>query len=335
MAINGKLLARARDALERRRAENEDSLETRRAEVYARLPALRDIQREQSRLAIDVSLSALEKRENIAAALDRARSRAAELEERRAKLLAAAGYPADFIDEKPLCPLCGDRGYAGGQICACLMELYNIELKKDLSSLPGAGDESFERFDLSLYPDARPGGEGSSPRERMRVNLDICRNYAKKFGPKSVNLLFQGGTGLGKTYLSVCIARDVAPRGFSVVYDTAVSALGQFETQRFGRGGGENLDAADRIRRYMECDLLILDDLGTEMPGVFSASAVYTLLNTRLVAGKQMVISTNLDYGELKKRYTPQIVSRLEGEFLNLSFAGADIRVIRRERGLA
>ena len=335
MAINGKLLARARDSLERRREEKRQSLEDRRSEAYTRLPAVRDIERELNRLVIGVSLSALKKGENVSAALDNARTQAAELEARRGTLLMSAGYPADFIDGKPLCPLCGDSGFMGGEICACLMELYQDELKKDLSSLPGAGDESFANFDLTLYPAKRPGETGSSPRERMGVNLDICRNYTETFGSDSVNLLFQGGTGLGKTYLSVCIARAVATKGFSVVYDTAVSALGRFEAQRFTRGSEGSLEADQQIRRYMECDLLILDDLGTEMPGGFSASAVYTLLNTRLVAGKQMVISTNLDYDELRRRYTPQIVSRLEGEFLNLSFAGSDIRILKKERGLA
>ena len=335
MAMNGKLLARARNVLEQRRIGNEQALEARRTEIYALLPTVREIERDLNRLLIGISLSALQRGENISAALDSVRVRASDLEARRAKLLLSAGYPADYIDEKPICSLCGDSGFVNGQVCACLTELYENELKKDLSSLPGAGDESFDNFDLTYYSAERRGEKGRSPRERMRVNLDICRDYARTFHSKSVNLLFQGDTGLGKTYLSVCIARAVATKGFSVVYDTAVSALGRFEAQRFGRDSGESFEAADQIRRYMECDLLLLDDLGTEMPGGFSASAVYTLLNTRLVAGKPMVISTNLDYDELRRRYTPQIVSRLEGEFLNLSFAGSDIRLQKKERGLA
>jgi len=335
MAYNGKLLARARDRLEQKRALNEAEFQARRTEVYARLPTVRELERELSGLVIGVCLSALQNGEKVTAALDSARSRASDLEARRAKLLLGAGYPADCIDEKPACPLCGDSGYVSGRVCACLDRLYGEELALDLSRLPGAGSERFDRFDLSYYSSLREPLSGASPRECMETVLSVCRSYAERFGRGSVNLLFQGGTGLGKTYLSVCIARAVATKGFSVVYDTAVSALGRFEAQRFGRGSEGSFEADQQIRRYMDCDLLILDDLGTEMPGGFSASAVYTLLNTRLVTGKQMVISTNLDYEELRRRYTPQIVSRLEGEFLNLSFVGSDIRVLKKERGLA
>jgi len=138
----------------------------------------------------------------------------------------------------------------------------------------------------------------------------ICLDYAECFGNKSENLLFQGGTGLGKTFLAACIARVVARRGFSVVYDTAVSALVTFEAEKFGKDGA----SPEQVRRLTECDLLILDDLGTELTSSFALSALYTLINSRLTSKKKTIITTNLSYDELRRRYTAQICSRLDLE---------------------
>lgn len=334
MQLNGKLLARARSALGAQKIENEQMLRERRSEVFARIPGVRETERKLSRLMINVSLGALDGEKDVLQAVAEAQAKCAELEAQLKKQLSDAGYPEDCIDEKYSCPGCSDTGYIGGKICDCLKELYDLELARDLSSLPGYGDECFENFDLSYYSSVRSAGGGYSPREGMETVYSACKEYSGNFGKNSVNLLFQGNTGLGKTYLSVCIARRVAASGYSVMYDTAVGVLAQFETQRFSRNTEGSFDADEQIRRYIDCDLLIIDDLGTEMPGSFTASALYTLLNTRLISGKKMVVSTNLCFDELAKRYTPQIVSRLEGEFLNLAFSGEDIRAIKKEQGL-
>ena len=158
----------------------------------------------------------------------------------------------------------------------------------------------------------------------MEKNFQICRKYAYTFTEKSGNLLFNGGTGLGKTFLSACIARTVAERGYSVVYESAGHLFAKMEQAKFG--GDE--EAKEEIKKYSACDLLIIDDLGTEMPGQFVNSVLYNLVNDRLLAGKPMVISTNLNMMEdLPKRYAPQVVSRLQGSFKQLAFVGEDIRV--------
>ena len=149
------------------------------------------------------------------------------------------------------------------------------------------------------------------------------------FSLNAGNLLFIGGTGLGKTFLSACIARAVADRGYSVVYETAGHLFSKLEQAKFG--GSE--EARREIAKYNTCDLLILDDLGTEMPGQFVTAALYGLLNDRLLANKPMVISTNLNVDELTRRYSPQIASRLHGSFNRLTFVGEDIRVLKN-RGL-
>ena len=201
-------------------------------------------------------------------------------------------------------------------------------LFRSLGTLLQHGDESFERFDLNYY-DAAPAG-GVSPRETMTMVFEACRKFADNFPAVSANLLFQGGTGLGKTYLSACIARVVAGKGFSVCYDSAAAALEAFEVQKFSRDQEAGEAASARVRRMLGCDLMILDDLGTEMISSISLSALYTLLNTRLVNGKKIIIITNCSDEELLKKYTPQICSRIKGEFLRLPFVGRDIRLIRK-----
>lgn len=252
----------------------------------------------------------------------------------RAELLASAGLPADYTDEIYSCPICRDTGLDGTELCSCLKKLYKRELTQELSGLLHGGQESFESFDLGWY-DALPDPcTGESPRECMALVLETCREYAKNFGPGSPNLIFMGGPGLGKTFLSACIARVVAERGFSVAYESASAALGAFEAQRFSRDTAEGESAASRVREYLGCDLMILDDLGTEMVTSFSVSALYQLVNTRLGAGRQTIISTNAGFDELARKYGPQIMSRLEGEYLLLPFSGRDIRLLRKERGI-
>ena len=157
----------------------------------------------------------------------------------------------------------------------------------------------------------------------MEKTFNTCRKYAYTFTERSGNLLFSGDTGLGKTFLSACIARTVADRGYSVVYESAGHLFAKMEQAKFD--GDE--EAREEIKKYGACDLLIIDDLGTEMPGQFVTSALYNLVNDRLLAGKPMIISTNLNSEDLGKRYSPQIASRLRGSFTRVAFLGEDIRV--------
>jgi DNA replication protein DnaC len=162
----------------------------------------------------------------------------------------------------------------------------------------------------------------------MEKTFQLCRRYAFEFSERADNLLFSGGTGLGKTFLSACIARTVADRGYSVVYESAGHLFAKLERAKFF--GDE--EAREDIKKYTMCDLLIIDDLGTEMPGQFVNSALYNLVNDRLLAGKPMIISTNLNVEDMSRRYSPQIASRLHGNFTRLTFVGEDIRVLKNRR---
>ena len=194
-------------------------------------------------------------------------------------------------------------------------------------------EQSFDTFRLDYYSPLPWPGRDISPRENMEMVYEICLNYAQKFGRFYFNNLFLSGPpGLGKTFLSACIARTVSENGFSVVYDTAVNIFTQFEAQKFSRDMDDTRQARDETRRYLSCDLLILDDLGSEMTTPFVQSALYTLINSRLTADRRTVISSNLSMEDVRRRYAPQIASRLEGEYRVLPFFGEDIRLLRKQR---
>ena len=330
MAYDGKLLARARTRLEQQRQDNRAEQQRRLNEVYARVPAVAEIDAALRGQMADLVRLTITRGPDMQQQIARLRDANLDLQMRRAERMVEAGFPMDYLDEIVSCPRCRDTGVYEGAPCDCLRKLYNQELTKELGVLLQSGDECFANFDLGLYSDAYDPALGGSPRQAMEIVYTGCKSFADSFPQVAANLLLQGGTGLGKTYLSACIARAVAEKGYSVCYDSAAAALSTFERQKFGRD--EAQEAADaRVRQMLDCDLMILDDLGTEMVTPMSLSALYTLLNTRLVNGRKIIISTNCPDQELQRRYTPQICSRLQGEFLCLPFAGSDIRLLKKK----
>lgn len=331
MNYDGKLLARAREKIDAQREKNQLEHQLRTERIYREIPAIREIDQQMRAQMTELVRLTLAKPADLSVSLDALREKNLDLQMHRAELLTEHGYPVDYLDEIVSCSSCGDTGMVKGQICDCLKKLYNRELTDQLSSLLRDGQECFESFDLSLYPDTPDPISGFSARDNMREVYNGCRKYALSFPDVSVNLLLRGPTGLGKTFLSACIARSVAEKGFSVCYESTAAALEAFERQKFSRDIQDQEAASSRVRQMLSCDLMLLDDLGTEMVTPLSLSALYTLLNTRLSRGLRTVISTNCSNDELQRRYTPQICSRLQGEFLELPFTGNDIRLLRRK----
>jgi len=322
MGYSMEVMQRARARLAAAKADRESENQQHLAEGYARVPRLREIDR-QLRLTMAMAAQAVfASGGDVQAALEEAKNKNLALQRER-EALVAMYFEEGYLDDSPICDRCGGSGYVGSTMCECLAELCRQEQKKELTLL-SAGKESFAQFRLDYYPDRYDPKMGASPRAIMEQNFKTCRNYALQFSMNAGNLLFNGGTGLGKTFLSACIARAVADRGYSVVYESAGHLFTKLERAKFS--GDEN--AREEVKKYNACDLLIIDDLGTEMPGQFTTAALYSLLNDRLLAGKPMIISTNLNVmEELPRRYSPQIVSRLQGNFRLLPFVGEDIRV--------
>ena len=244
------------------------------------------------------------------------RARNRELQRRRTQLLRGLGYEPDVLDPVPACPLCGDTGWADGRMCRCLKELCAQEQLRALTALLNLTDEQdFDRLRLDIYSDLPWQGQSRSPRENMKRVVMVCEGFAKQFPNYPLkNLLLSGGTGLGKTFLSGCIAREV-------------SLFAAFEARRFSRDAGEGRQARDDARRYLGCDLLILDDLGSELTSPLAQSSLYEVVNSRLQAGRHTIISTNLSMEHIAARYTPQIASRIGGLYRELTFYGDDLRL--------
>ena len=323
MAYSKEIVRRARQRLAEAKADRESENQAHLMQAYEQLPRLREIDVQLRRTMAVAAQTAFTKGIDVQSVMEEVKQQNLQLQQERARLV-QLHFEEGFLDEAPICDRCGGTGYMGSQMCECLAELCRQEQKKELTLLSG-GKESFSQFRLDYYPDRVDPKLGVSPRAIMERNLRTCRTYTATFSPNSGNLLFNGGTGLGKTFLSACIARGVADKGFSVIYETATHLFNKLEQAKFNPSEESRQEAA----KFTACDLLIVDDLGTEMPGQFVTAALYSLLNDRLLAGKPMIISTNLNVDEIHRRYSPQIASRLQGSFHQLIFLGDDIRIIK------
>ncbi|MBO7185191.1 MAG: ATP-binding protein [Oscillospiraceae bacterium] len=323
MAYSAEVVARARARLAQDREDRASENRRHLAHAYEVVPRLREIDIQLRATMAMAAQAAFAQGEDPQEILQQAQRKNLLLQQERAEL-AALHFEEGYLDDSPVCDRCGGNGYIGSTMCECLRELCSQEQKRELTLLSG-GRESFGQFKLEYYPDAVDSRYGASSRMIMERNFRTCKNYALHFSKESGNLLFVGGTGLGKTFLSACIARAVADRGYSVAYETASRLFTKLEQARFN-SSEETRREADKL---MQCDLLIIDDLGTELPGQFVTAALYSLMNDRILAGKPMVISTNLNVDEAARRYSPQIASRLHGNFTRLTFVGEDIRVLK------
>ena len=323
MQFAKEVVTRARAILASQQADRESRNAARKQEAYARLPQLNTIDMQLRATMSEAALAVFTQGGDAVAAMEQVKQKNLSLQEQR-KALIAQTFGPDWQEEEPACAHCGGSGYVGSNMCSCLKEICLQEQRKELGQLFG-GNASFENFRLDYYSDALLSKIHASPRTLMERNLDNCIRYARSFSMDSGNLMLSGGTGLGKTHLASAIGRAVGEQGYGVCYETAISLFSKLEKAKF-------LPSADTLReaeRLETCDLLIIDDLGTEMPGQFVTAALYGLLNQRLLAGKPMLITTNLNVDEAAQRYSPQIASRLHGDFARLQFVGTDIRVLK------
>ena len=321
MGYSMEVVRRARERLAQARSDRERENREHLALAYEQQPRLREIDRQLRMTMAGAARAAFAGGEALKL-MEQAKAENLALQREREQIVKSS-FEEGFLDETPICPVCSGTGYVGSTMCDCLAELCRQEQKKELTFL-SAGRESFDQFRLDYYSD-KPTAAGFVPRTIMDKTYQTCRRYAFGFHPKAGNLLFSGNTGLGKTFLSACIARAVADQGYSVVYESAGKLFQTLEKARF-EAKDENRRAA---AKYNECDLLIVDDLGTELPGQFVTAALYSLINDRLLESRPTIISTNLSEEELVRRYNPQIASRLRGSYRRVAFVGDDIRLLK------
>ena len=322
MPYNPQNYRRIRQEYETKYLRAREDAERRRREVELLIPEVRDIHRALSGVGLDIMKVSLEHGDNEQArneAIAALRQKNEALLQKRAQLLLSAGFPTDYTELRYECTACSDTGFLDdSSMCECMRR------KLRLAGYESSGlgnllrEQSFDNYSLDYFKN------DERSYRTMRAVLRMLRDWADSFSPKSDNLLLVGGTGLGKTHLSTAIAKTVLDAGHDVLYTTAVGMLAAFEAERFGNASGPS-DESD-VNRYYNVDLLIIDDLGTEVSNQFTVSTLYNVINTRLNLRRPTIISTNLMQEELRRRYWDRITSRLFGEYRTLIFLGTDVR---------
>ena len=295
---------------DKQRAEAEAKADKRTRELHRDLPALEELDRQLAACGPALVKVMMSKDRQ---ALEKLEAENLSLQEKRRKLLTENGYRPDEDEPPYTCPACRDSGYMGQKLCDCVRKRLAVDLYTSTGLGKGLLGKTFDNFSLHYYI-----GED---RQHMETVLSICRSYAEKFDENAKPLLFLGKTGLGKTHLSAAIAMTVAKKGYDVLYETAQKLFDRYEASRFGR------DNSGMTERYESCDLLLIDDLGTECASQYTSATFFNLINTRLLNGRPILINTNLNRPQLEKAYGERVLSRLLGDFRVLRFVGTDVRM--------
>lgn len=302
------------------REKEQNELKERKNKIYKQIPKIKEIENKIAKLSIELSINILNRLDDREKYLKTLKDNITDLRIKKTELLVLNGYPLDYLDMHYRCPKCQDTGFIGTQRCSCykhyLVRIYykNSDLKDILIK------NNFNNFRIDLYSNRRTEDEIKSPRKNMEEILCKVKNYLSNFDNIDTNLLFYGGSGTGKTFLSNCIAKELLDKGHFVVYRTAKELMENLKECRFGENSNlENL--------ILKCDLLIIDDLGTEQITDFCRSELFNLINWKILKNKKMLVSTNLSIEQLSKHYSERITSRLFGNFELYKFYGDDIRV--------
>lgn len=303
------------------RKEAQNNADRKREMFYSRFPRAKVLENKISLTAIRAAKAVI-RGADVKKELEELREKNLELRNELTSLLKSVNLPDNYLDTLYRCSKCSDQGFIDGIMCKCMSDLLKKEAYDRLNRESPLSLCTFESFSLDFYSDipAREGGQ--SPRRRMSLILDYCRGHAKKFGSGSPGLLMRGSTGLGKTHLSLAIANEVIKKGFGVIYVSTQNMATRLEKEKF-RGIGMDVNSEELL---IGCELLIIDDLGTEFSTNFSNAAIYNIVNSRIMKGNPTIISTNLSMKELERSYTERMVSRIIGNNIQLEFFGTDIR---------
>jgi len=316
------------------RSQAEALLEERRADLYRRFPRVAEVDAQLSAIGLSLAKLALSKD---AHGIENARVNSEALKKEKAAILAMGGVPEDYLTAKYNCMTCNDTGHKPsepGKIperCGCLRQKL-VEAYYALSNIKGIlNEENFDTFDSRCFSPKIVEAEGLSPLTNMQAIYRMASDFVHDFKTKFDNLLLYGRTGLGKTFICHCIAKDLLDAGHTVLYLTAPRLFKIIEDYRFNR---ESMNEPEEmLEAISDVDLLILDDLGAEFVTIVTSSALFDIVNQRLLAKKPMVISSNLSPQELERHYSERIVSRFAGHYRMIKFFGEDIRVMKKYGG--
>lgn len=314
------------DGFKAKKQRAEELAERRKEELYIAIPEIKEIDGKISSTGLRIFGESVGRgRNGLEERISRLKRETDALYDERRRLMTAAGFDVDYDEPKYECAICSDSGFTNtGARCKCFSRALAVAGFESSGMAKLISKQSFENFSLDYYGDSR---------EMMEDNLHRAKRFADEFGHGGAkNLLFIGTTGLGKTHLSSAIAKAVIEGGADVVYESAQNIFSDFEYERFSRAYSDG--AVPRTKKYFDCDLLIIDDLGTEVSNQFTVSCLYNLMNTRIVEEKSMIISTNVTKEDMLSRYSDRILSRLFGEFEVFVFSGRDIRSQKLRKGV-
>lgn len=318
MGFNRKNIIKVRDEYVQKQSRAWALSDAKRQALWEKIPGLVDIDKALSTTGLRIVKVTLAKGDNVREQINQIKLDNEKLLAERAALLAAYGYPEDYTDVVYECDKCKDTGYIETNMCDCMKKALILAGYESSGLGELLKNQSFDNFSLEYYRQSRSY-------EAIKFAFEKVKQFALTFdGSTSKSFLFMGGTGLGKTHLSTAVAKTVIDRHFDVLYVTATELVGDFERKQFGKetNDGESEDT----KRYYSADLLIIDDLGTEMTNQFTISCLFDVINYRMNTKKSTIISTNMGKAEMEKRYTDRIASRIYGEYIPVVFDGVDIR---------
>lgn len=325
MGYNRENFIRIKREFEGKNIQAKEEAIRRMSLLYEKIPELRQIDDALSEIGFKLFNEGLKGKEGFEERAELVRREMKELQRDHANCLKHYGYPEDYTEVRYECKECGDTGYVGLDMCDCMKRALILAGYESSGLGNLMRTQSFETFDINYHKD-----DGKSY-ENIKYILEICKEYAYGFNTeKADNLILMGATGLGKTHISTSVAKVIIERGYDVVYDTTQNIFEDFQYERFNRTYQDMSEV--RIDKYFDCDLLIMDDLGTEVSNQFTIASLYNIINTRLNNNKSIIINTNLQREELRKRYADRITSRLFGEFKPFVFKGRDVRELKLKR---
>ena len=309
-----------------RQLKNQHVLEARVKEAYERVPRLKEIDDAIASCSVAQARRLLDGDNE---ALSQLREQIASYRKERELLLNEHGFPSNYFDPVYTCPDCKDTGYIGAKRCHCF-EQAAINLVYTQSNLKEVlANENFSTFSFDYYSseDINPA-TGLSSLDTAKDAVLKCRDFIAHFGDSFSNLYFYGDTGIGKTFLSNCVAKELMDQGYSVIYFTAFQLFDILSKGVFKK----DEDAIAAHQNIFDCDLLIIDDLGTELTNSFTTSQLFLCLNERILRKKSTIISTNLGMNQLADIYSERVLSRISSNYTLIKLFGADIRILKRHR---
>lgn len=328
MGYSEKIKRRAAEILSERRHSAETAAEKRKKRIFREVPDAERYEKELSSYGIS-AVRALIKGGDTKSALEELKNNSLEAQRQFEAVLNENGYTLSDLEPDYFCKKCGDTGYYELDnktvMCDCLKNARTEAACEELNRSSPLRLSTFEDFDLRYYSMDIDERYPRSPYDQMSKILSFCKKYADNFSLSSGNIFMCGKTGLGKTHLSLAIANEVIKKGYGVIYAPAPKIVATLEKEQFSRDRNFTDESM-----FIDCDLLIVDDLGTEFSTQFSTSAIYNLFNDRLLSGKPIIINTNCELTELEELYTERFVSRIIGEATKLDFFGTDVRIIKK-----